>query len=106
MHIVLTNRTASELESIKVAKNEAAEIGGRKISYMLLEIRLKGSRVHAVAICEDSYSELLTLTKGQKEAKRLYRTVRDGEVTPCELKDIAEDLGFSELGNSLKMTLC
>ena len=105
MHIVLTNRTASELESLTVVKNEASEIGGRKINYLLLEIRLRSARVYAVAICENAYSELLTIHGGRENAEGLYETVKSGEVTPCELKDVAEDLGFCAEEQTRKLTL-
>ena len=78
-------------DTVQMRESDRACVGGRMIYYALLELCKENEKSYAIAVGDGNEAELCLLDKAL-DPDRVYELILSGEVTPCTLGDILDDL--------------
>ena len=92
MILTLNSGDIGELVSFSAAKKTGRKVGGRNVTYVLFEIVTEKDIRYALCACEEGYSALYTLSGDRAAAEDMFELICDGEVAPCTLRDVIDDI--------------
>ena len=83
-----------EIGSVKELARASAEIGGEistKVQYRLIKAECPES-IYLISVSDADEVEYIFAGSSEREARTIYVTLIEGEVTPCSAKDVSHDL--------------
>ena len=81
-----------ELESLCAVRRSKRSVGGRAVTYTLFELRDGHGVSYALSAAEEGYGALCEAGNDRTAAEGLFELICNGEVTPCTLCDVLDDI--------------
>lgn len=88
--------------SIVQIKGDVRSVLGEEVFYRLYEVRRAGMKSYAINVACGVDNEIFSFGTNRIAAVEIYRKIVEYTVTPCTLKDIADD--FSTASGGKKRT--
>ena len=81
----------SGFTSIVQIKGDVRTVLGKDVFYRFYEVRRAGFRTYAINVSCGLESEMYSFGSDRAAAAAIYEQIVEGTLTPCTLKDVAED---------------
>ena len=78
-------------DEVKMEKNDEICVGGRTVYYALMRVFSNGEMAYAIAAGDGLEAELRFIPNSL-DAGTVYDIILSGEVAPCTLGDVLEDM--------------
>lgn len=92
MFLTFNSGDIGRLASLSAVRKEQRRVGERLITYTVFEAVSESGLYYALSAAEEGYGVLCGAGNDRSVAEGVFELICDGEVAPCTLRDVLEDI--------------
>lgn len=81
--------------SMTKLRSDTRSVLNMKVKYRLYQIRNNKERIYVISVSADGESKTCFFGQDRTAASLMYKKIVSGSVTPCSIREIAEDFEYS-----------